>query len=79
MTAINKIDSSRSFSDIIQVSYETFVKVQQEIKCYFCILGDIFSNTGFCPEKLEKFNESDMFQVSEIFPGFLSVFWYSCF
>ena len=27
-----------------------------------------------CPEKLEKFNESDIFQVSEIFPRVLSLF-----
>ena len=32
----------------------------------------------FCPEKLQKFNESDRFQVSDIFPGLLSVFWYRC-
>ena len=32
-----------------------------------------------CPEKLEKFNESNIFQVSEIFPGVLSVFWYRYF
>ena len=29
--------------------------------------------------KLEKFKESDIFQVSEIFPAVLSVFWYRCF
>ena len=38
---------------------------------------DILSNIGsilikynvFCPEKLEKFNESNIFQVSRDFPG----------
>ena len=57
-------------------------KVWQEIKCYFCILAHILSNIEsilikynvFCPEKLEKFNESNIFQVSEIFPGVLSEF-----
>ena len=27
----------------------------------------------------EKFNESDIFQVPEIFQGILGVFWYRCF
>ena len=30
-------------------------------------------------KKLAKFNESEIFQVSEIFPGVLSVFWCRCF
>ena len=44
----------------------------------FFILAHILSNIGstlikcnvVCPAKLEKFNESNIFQVSEIFPGF---------
>ena len=32
-----------------------------------------------CPTKLEKFNESDILQVSEIFLVVLGVFYYSCF
>ena len=54
------------------------IKVWQEFKCYFCILPDILSDIGsilikynvFCPGKLEKFNETNIFQVSRIFPGF---------
>ena len=33
----------------------------------------------FVQEKLEKMKESDIFQVSEIFPGVLSVLWYNYF
>ena len=51
------------------------------------ILAHILSNIGSIlikcnvggPAKLKKFNESNIFQVSEIFPGFLGVFYYSCF
>ena len=43
----------------------------------FCILAHILSNIEsilikynvFCPEKVEKLNESNIFKVSEIFPG----------
>ena len=31
-------------------------------------------NCVFGPEELKKFNESNIFQVSEIFPGVLSIF-----
>ena len=63
------------------------LKFSKKIKCYFCILAHILSKIGsilikcnvVCPAKLEKFNESNIFQVSEIFPGVLGVFYYSCF
>ena len=61
----------------------TQIKVQQEIKFYFCILAHILSNIGsilikcnvVCPVKLEKFNESNILQVSEIFLRVLGVFY----
>ena len=33
----------------------------------------------FCPGKVEKFNECDIFHVSEILGEILSVFLYNCF
>ena len=51
------------------------------------ILDHILSNIGSilikcnvaCPAKLEKFNESNILQVSENFLVVLGVFYYSCF
>ena len=59
------------------------LKSGKKFKCYFCILAHILSNIGsilikcnvVCPAKLEKFSESNIFQVSEIFPrGFWMCF-----
>ena len=57
------------------------------LNAIFCILAHILSNIGsilikfnvVCPAKLEKLNESNILQVSEIFLGVLGVFYYSCF
>ena len=49
-------------------------RVWQEIKCYFLHFGSYLES--ILMYFVEKLNKSDIFQVSEIFPGVMNVFWY---